>query len=275
MEEYDVGPSPPHSFYADPSETLFCAPSDQPSAYLAFGGSDFANINLDWLDFGTNSSVDVSNECYMTNEAASPPTLQTQPSASAITELLLNANGNKPSSENALSTYQWPFGQTRDSVPQRCRLPPLQEVLHGAFAPSNPSHNSDALVQILSRPYLPKVSDIQDHATLVAMKTLERSLDAFLNEFNPILPIVHVPTWRIDTCPTVLLAAMASIGAMFADEPGAMAYSHLLSDICNQMIAWLVRPLQMWCYFIKSMALLYKGQANLRFSGGLRQHQLP
>lgn len=230
----------PDTPYATLNEEILFRPPGQPSTSFAMWGSEFSNINLDWLDFGTASSVDVLDESPLASDGAALQMRHSQAHPSlAHGELFINPTDGRP--QEAADTQQWPFGQTRDSVPQKYKLPPLQDVLYGAFAPSNLSDSSDALVRILSRAYLPKFDDIQDHATLVAMKTLERSLNAFLNEFNPILPIVHVPTWSMDDCPTVLLAAMASIGAIFADEPGAAAYSQLLSDICNQMITWLVR----------------------------------
>jgi hypothetical protein len=76
---------------------------------------------------------------------------------------------------------------------------------------------------------------------LAAMQLLRNSLDLYFSEFHSVLPVIHVPTWHISNVPTVALAAMACIGAMYSDDQKGTQQAWSLSEMCMQMIAWLGR----------------------------------
>ncbi|KAK9248538.1 fungal-specific transcription factor domain-containing protein [Lipomyces tetrasporus] len=70
-----------------------------------------------------------------------------------------------------------------------------------------------------------------------------RTLDAFLHlyfeYFHPILPMIHRPTFRTRTCPSILLATMMSIAASYADMEGSHQFADTLSELCKRTLLWL------------------------------------
>lgn len=152
-------------------------------------------------------------------------------------------NGSSKPSEAQAAAHQWPFDQTRNAQPQKYRLPPLRDILQGTIASTGPDNETTmrSLIQLLSLPYLPDMDHTQDVSMMSAMDILKNSLDLYFSEFHSVLPLVHVPTWSMTKVPTVTLAAMASIGAMYSDDRQGTEQSFNFSEMCIQMIAWLVR----------------------------------
>ncbi|OQV01263.1 Fungal specific transcription factor domain-containing protein [Cladophialophora immunda] len=146
------------------------------------------------------------------------------------------------SSESRAATHQWPFDHTRNPESQRYRLPPLRDILQGTVASSESNNGSTikSLIQLLSSPYLPEKDLSHDPNMKSAMELLKNSLDLYFDEFHNILPLVHVATFQMTKVPTVTLAAMACIGAMYSDDQHGTEQSWSLSEMCGQMIAWLV-----------------------------------
>ncbi|KAG7101524.1 hypothetical protein HYQ44_019185 [Verticillium longisporum] len=95
------------------------------------------------------------------------------------------------------------------------------------------------LIQILSDSKLPASAHVQDANTAQALSDLQRLLDLYFARFHDIQPILHRPTWNMAECPTVLLTAMACVGALLSDEERDTELSWSLSDICMPMITWL------------------------------------
>jgi len=146
-----------------------------------------------------------------------------------------------------LPSQQWPFAHSREAAPRQWQLPPLREILQKKLPTFGDDQTTiETLIQLLSEPFLPKIGDdLESFRILPAMHLLRRAIDAFFDRFNDILPIIHVPTWDLFKSPTVLLAAIACIGATFLDDPDAWEKSLAFSDICSQMILWLVsQPLE-------------------------------
>ena len=148
------------------------------------------------------------------------------------------------SSEPPPATHQWPFDHDRNHNPetQKLRLPPLRDILQGAPL-SNQLDNGaivKSLIQLMSTAYLTDVDISHDLSMMSAMDLLKNALDLYFSEFHAVLPLVHVPTFQMNKVPTVTLAAMACIGAMYSDEQHGTEESWSLSEICIQMIACLV-----------------------------------
>jgi hypothetical protein len=146
------------------------------------------------------------------------------------------------SSEPQGTAQQWPFDHTRNPETQKCRLPPLRDILHGTVLSNEPDNGAivKSLIQLMSSSYLPEVDVSQDVSMMSAMELLKNSLELYFTEFHAVLPLVHVPTFQMTKVPTVTLAAMACIGAMYSDEQQGTEQSWSLSEICIQMIAYLV-----------------------------------
>ena len=145
-------------------------------------------------------------------------------------------------SEPPGATQQWPFDHAPNPEAQKCRLPPLRDILRGAPIQNEPDNGAilKSLIQLMSSAYLPEVDTSQDVNMASAMDLLKNSLDLYFAEFHAVLPLVHIPTFHMNKVPTVTLAAMACIGAMYSDDQKGTEQSWSLSEICIQMIAFLV-----------------------------------
>ncbi|KAK5214342.1 hypothetical protein LTS03_004008 [Exophiala xenobiotica] len=142
-------------------------------------------------------------------------------------------------SESQAVAQQWPFDHTRNHEPQKHRLPPLRDILQGTIASSDGGNTIRCLIQLLSTSYVPEVDLSQDLSMMSAMELLKNSLDLYFSEFHAVLPLVHMPTFNMNKVPTVTLAAMSCIGAMYSDDRQGTEQSSSLSEMCLQMIAWL------------------------------------
>ncbi|KAI1611552.1 hypothetical protein EDD36DRAFT_409050 [Exophiala viscosa] len=143
--------------------------------------------------------------------------------------------------EPQASAQQWPFDHTRNPEPQKHRLPPLRDILQGTITSTSADSGDPirSLVQLLSNPLLPELDLSQDVSMVSAMDLLKNSLELYFSEFHAVLPLVHIPTFNMAKIPTVTLAAMACIGAMYSDDRQGTEQSTSMSEICIQMIAWL------------------------------------
>lgn len=72
-----------------------------------------------------------------------------------------------------------------------------------------------------------------------AANLLKRLVDTYIAKFQPILPLLHVPTWDLGACPPVLVSAMACVGSLLSDDERVAGLTWSISDICMPMIAWL------------------------------------
>ena len=144
--------------------------------------------------------------------------------------------------EAQAAAQQWPFDHTRNPESQKCRLPPLRDILQGTVLSNEPDNGAiiKSLIQLMSSSYLPEVDHSLDVNMMSAMELLKNSLELYFTEFHAVLPLVHVPTFQMTKVPTVTLAAMACIGAMYSDDQQGTEQSWSLSEICIQMIAYLV-----------------------------------
>ncbi|KAH7028961.1 uncharacterized protein B0I36DRAFT_410598 [Microdochium trichocladiopsis] len=137
-------------------------------------------------------------------------------------------------------TQSWPFDQAQDLLSQRYLLPPLREVLENTYR--SDLHGRDAalrgLVHLFSEPYLPDPKQHQDAVAAQATALLRRLLDLYFAKFHNIQPIIHLSTWEMTTCPTVLLAAMACVGALLSNDPPDHDLATSLGEICLPLITW-------------------------------------
>lgn len=90
----------------------------------------------------------------------------------------------------------------------------------------------EGFMHILSRETLPPFTklDTQFH---LSYNLLEQFLDLYRIHFQPILPIIHLPSWKLTTAPTILISAMGCIGAGFANDVDASPLSKGLGLMCS------------------------------------------
>lgn len=166
------------------------------------------------------------------------------------------------STELQTGSQQWPFDHTRNPEPQKHKLPPLRDILQGTICSSDHGSPIRSLVQLLSPPYLPDVESA-DMSMMAAMDVLKTSLDLYLTEFHAVLPLVHLPTFQMAQVPTVTLAAMSCIGAMYSDDRHGTEQASSLSEICIQIIASLASLFNQMSAYLTNEDV-----------GWFRQHQL-
>ncbi|KAH8894432.1 hypothetical protein GQ53DRAFT_683063 [Thozetella sp. PMI_491] len=226
--------SDPNGYQHAYSEGEYSVTSDTPpfiTSLSAAGQLDFRGSGLDWLDF------DVPDVSPVENTGIPPEAGQHQYVDHAYPAALhaLPALRSRP------VVQPWPFDQTQDFTPYRCSLPPLREVLQSTLQSSSSSMQATlgGLVSLMSEPRLPHFDELVDPNLTHAAALLKGLVDVYLARFHPILPLLHVPTWDISSFPTVLVAAMACIGALVSDHDHAPELAASISDICMPIIAWL------------------------------------
>ena len=140
----------------------------------------------------------------------------------------------------------WPFDYSCKESSRKLQLPPLHHLLlrtvwPGGRSISKPSSETfKGLIHLMSQPLLSPPSNGNDLEISVAADLLRQCLDLYISEFHPILPLIHIPSWDIKNCPTVLLAAMACIGARFCKLEGASDIARVLSEIAVKTLSWMV-----------------------------------
>ncbi|KAL1905108.1 hypothetical protein Sste5344_009158 [Sporothrix stenoceras] len=176
------------------------------------------------------------------------------------------------------SVLPWPFDDTPDNMaPHRYSLPPLREVLQNTLSQStNPTPPNKSvlanLVALMSDTRMPQTVDgasddtdesssghpqqhkppgnntttpmamainTMDPGMAHAANLLKQLVDTYVAKFQPILPLLHVPTWDLASCPPVLVSAMACVGSLLSDDERVAGLTWSISDICMPMIAWL------------------------------------
>ncbi|KIX06137.1 uncharacterized protein Z518_04111 [Rhinocladiella mackenziei CBS 650.93] len=222
-------------------------------AGMAEGGVDWLNLELDspnngdpTQSLGPNSQPG-SIYHVPTSSSISGGTMEAlhdrnyQNVAARFEPIRAQDSNSAKAIESQAAAHQWPFDHTRNPEPPKYRLPPLRDILQGTMASSGQDNGNTirSLIQLLSASYLPEIDFIQDMSTMSAMELLKTSLELYFSEFHAVLPLVHMPTFNMAKVPTVTLAAMSCIGAMYSDDRQGTEQSWSLSEICIQMIAWL------------------------------------
>lgn len=76
-------------------------------------------------------------------------------------------------------------------------------------------------------------SGVVDASTL----NIEDYLDCYWRHFSPLFPVIHRPTFCVNTPPPPLLsAAMVAIGAQFSTRPQAKNYSTFMHEACMKLL---------------------------------------
>ncbi|KAJ5587130.1 uncharacterized protein N7459_002895 [Penicillium hispanicum] len=135
----------------------------------------------------------------------------------------------------------WPFDYASNKGFRKIKLPPLREILEqtvGNLSAIKTSTVKD-LIKVLSAPLIPSLNDSPALEALPAVAFLGQLVKTYFAEFHPALSIVHVPTWRIEKCPSALLAAIACIGATYSSAEGSQEVAALLAEITQRTLFWM------------------------------------
>ncbi|RPB25211.1 hypothetical protein L211DRAFT_783418 [Terfezia boudieri ATCC MYA-4762] len=161
----------------------------------------------------------------------------------------------------------WGWRATREEPKRRITLPPLRQVLEdcssnrldrSAIAPSSLFTSSDTnrmaarigtvsdnirndLISVLKVPYArhPYYDDCDIEHKFPSKELIDGFIVLYFEHFHSILPMIHKPTFRVEKCPSILLVAMASIGASYSDIEGAKGFADGLSELCKRALTWM------------------------------------
>lgn len=245
---------------ADEDMTLHPGETGVSPTYFGLLQPELRTHGFDWLgfdmpDFGVEQWSGHQEDAMP--PAGPDPYYQQEADVSTVTQDAPTTTRSSPvlrPMEPQQVAQPWPFDQFRaqDAAPHRYVLPPLKDVLQSTYHMGQTSSNGstciDDFVQLLSDQRLPALGTIQRAGVRQAFGEFQRLLDLYFDRFHDIQAIIHKPTWNMAACPTVLLTAMACIGALLSGDKRDAELSSALSDICMPMIIWLVGNLRFPCF---------------------------
>ncbi|KEF59378.1 uncharacterized protein A1O9_04222 [Exophiala aquamarina CBS 119918] len=134
----------------------------------------------------------------------------------------------------------WPFDYTSNKGFRVIKLPPLRQVLEDTVArrPAIEKATVLDLIKILSSPHIPSLNDGPILEALPAVGFLTKLVKIYFDEFHAVFPVIHVPTWKLESCSTPLLAAMACLGANHSTAEGSQDVAALLAEITQRALFW-------------------------------------
>jgi hypothetical protein len=155
--------------------------------------------NLNWLDFTLDSTWRICNDSHIGDTATSvaPTRAGTRGGPDIIACL------QRP------PVQEWPFEDDLDGD-----MPPTTSYATLQLCLDVETEFSKHVRTLLERDVLPDIEHLTDHAFLNAHIAAQTAVDAYFTQFHEILPLVHKPTCRVSGRSSILVAAMASIGAM-------------------------------------------------------------
>ncbi|KAH0828524.1 hypothetical protein FOPE_01487 [Fonsecaea pedrosoi] len=239
-----------------PFQDPFADPFGSLPLFDVSNGLDFAQIGVDWLDVSEDLTGDwgisepmAANEdgpsnrqqspCLDRSAEMAPLTTRTARASPQIYQpgLATPSVTDLAPEDHDVSRQQWPFDAERDAAPKRYQAPPMRQVLQMQIQTSNKEYTSfhNSLTELFSDTYLP-IPEV-DRGTVAAMQVVKRWLESYFREFHGVSPVIHTPTWDIETCPTILIAAMSLIGAASSARDGpSRAQLAVLSELCSKML---------------------------------------
>lgn len=150
----------------------------------------------------------------------------------------------------------WGWQSCREEPKRRVTLPPLRQILEEYTPPTITARydstcvgeNGDLvderirndMVALLSIPYERYPYESADMSKFPTRKLIDGFIKLYFEKFHANLPMIHRPTFSTETCPTIVLVAMASIGASYSDVEGAKAFADTLSELCKRTLTWMV-----------------------------------
>jgi hypothetical protein len=168
---------------------------DQSETFIPWADS------LNWLDFTLDNTWELCNDLHIRDTASSvtPPRADTGGGRDIL------ACVQQPLAR----TQVWPFEDDLDEdlLPSTSQLvtQPCLDV---------ETEFSKSVRTLLEHDVLPDVRHLTGRAILNAYIAAQTTVDAYFTRFHEILPLVHRPTCQVSGKPSVLVAALASIGAM-------------------------------------------------------------
>ncbi|KAG0134894.1 hypothetical protein HOY82DRAFT_480860 [Tuber indicum] len=151
----------------------------------------------------------------------------------------------------------WSWQSSREKLERRVTLPPLRQILEEltpqtlavtrAHSPANANKDEswiddrilNDMVSLLSIPVERFPYESADMSKFPSKSMIDSFIKIYFEKFHAILPMIHKPTFSAGTCPTIVLIAMASIGASYSHLEGAKMFADSLSELCRRTLAWM------------------------------------
>ena len=152
----------------------------------------------------------------------------------------------------------WGWQSSREKLERRVTLPPLRQILEEltpqtptitqTHSPANVSKDEswiddrilNDMVSLLSIPVERFPYESADMSKFPSKTMIGSFIKIYFEQFHSILPMIHKPTFSAGTCPTIVLVAMASIGASYSHLEGAKMFADSLSELCKRTLTWMV-----------------------------------
>lgn len=152
----------------------------------------------------------------------------------------------------------WGWQSSREKLERRVTLPPLRQILEEltpqaptvtqAYSPANVNKDEswiddrilNDMVSLLSIPVERFPYESADMSKFPSKTMIDSFIKIYFEQFHSILPMIHKPTFSTGTCPTIVLVAMASIGASYSHLEGAKMFADSLSELCKRTLTWMV-----------------------------------
>lgn len=238
----------------------------------AFDSSMFRASKMDWLGCETDCSD--QNTLPPMSSGDAQPTYEASPMREDIMTRTLsagmhhdperrNSNVDQPQAQEISQAAEsnettawpgildrggnelWPFDYASNKGFRKIKLPPLREILEQTVGNLPAIRNSTVkdLIKVLSAPMVPSLNDSPALEALPAVAFLGQLVKTYFAEFHPALSLIHTPSWRIEKCPSALLASMACIGATYSTADGSQEIAALLAEITQRSLFWMVSPI--------------------------------
>ncbi|PUU78567.1 fungal-specific transcription factor domain-domain-containing protein [Tuber borchii] len=151
----------------------------------------------------------------------------------------------------------WGWQSSREKLERRVTLPPLRQILEEltpqtptvtqACSPANVNKDEswvddrilNDMVSLLSIPVERFPYESADMSKFPSKTMIDSFIKIYFEQFHSILPMIHKPTFSAGTCPTIVLVAMASIGASYSHLEGAKMFADSLSELCKRTLTWM------------------------------------
>ncbi|KAF8243372.1 hypothetical protein K440DRAFT_561894 [Wilcoxina mikolae CBS 423.85] len=207
-----------------------------------------------------------------------------------------------PMKDYATSTDFLPWGWQhglREAPSRKVTLPPLRQVLtersgdaknsryagqHSPISNDPPAFDEagtitermrkdmiGALILPSTHPPYPGCDIAEIERAFPNKEVIAVFIKLYFEQFHPILPVIHRPSFCIERCPSVLLLAMVSIGASYSNLKNSKAFADSLSELCKRYLVWMAESDPTYgrsAFYLQSMCLqnLYamgSGSTNL------------
>jgi hypothetical protein len=89
------------------------------------------------------------------------------------------------------------------------------------------------------RPPYPTCEPSEMEKAFPSKEVIAGFVKLYFDQFHPILPVIHRPSFSIDRCPSILLIAMVSIGASYSNLKNAKSFADGLSELCKRCLGWM------------------------------------